>query len=55
MLTIETQVLVEYKDFVTGAFNAFLPLFATIAGIFLAFAIANSARFLIQKMVGRKG
>lgn len=51
MITIETSVLNEYKDFVAGAIDALLPLFGVIVGIFLAFAIANSARFLIQRMV----
>jgi hypothetical protein len=51
MLTIQTDVLVQYQLFVKGAIQAFLPLFATIIGIFLAFAIAHSARFLILKMV----
>lgn len=51
MLTIQASVLSEYKNFVAGAIDALLPLFGVIVGIFLAFAIANSARFLIMRMV----
>jgi hypothetical protein len=51
MITVETNVLVEFKDFVGDAFTAFMPLFATVVGIFIAFAVANSARFLIQRMI----
>ncbi len=50
-MTIESDVLVEYKNFVTESFEAFIPIFSVVIGIFLAFAIANSARFLIQKMI----
>jgi len=50
MLTINGNLLGEYTTFVTGAVSAFLPLMATIIGVFLAFAIANMVRHLILKM-----
>lgn len=50
-MTIEADAIVQFKEYVTGSVVAFLPLFAIITGVFMAFAIANMARFLIVKMV----
>lgn len=49
-MTVNGDLVAEYKDFVTDAMGAFLPLIAIVIGIFLAFAIANQVQFLIKKM-----
>jgi hypothetical protein len=49
-MTVNGDLLLNYKDFVTGAVSAFLPLIATVIGVFLAFAIANLVRHLIIKI-----
>lgn len=53
-MTIEAEAINLYQEFVEVAVSQFLPIFATISGVFLAFAIANMARFLILKMVKGK-
>lgn len=50
-MTINGDILQSHIDYVTGAVQAFLPLIAVIAGIFIAFAILNLLRFTIMKMV----
>lgn len=50
-MTIEAGAIALYKDYVISAVDSFLPLFTTIIGIFIAFAIAHMARFLISKMI----
>lgn len=42
------QLFVEYQS---GAISALVPLIASVAGVFLAFAIAHSVRFFIQRSV----
>jgi len=49
-MTINGDLLAIYTDFVTSAMVAFLPLIATIAGTFIAFAIANQLRLFIMRM-----
>lgn len=49
-MTINGDLVLIYKDYVAGSFQALLPLIGIICGIFLAFAIANQLRFLIMKM-----
>lgn len=50
MLQVNGDLLGTYTEFVTGAIAAFMPLMATVIGMFLAFAIANMLRHLILKM-----
>jgi len=50
-MNIDGDILSTHIDYVTGAVQAFLPLIAVIAGIFIAFAILNQVRFIITKMV----
>jgi hypothetical protein len=50
-MMIESDAIAIYTDYVINSVGSFLPLFATISGIFIAFAIANMARFLILKMI----
>jgi len=50
-MTINGDILQSHIEYVTGAVEAFLPLIAVIAGIFIAFAILNLLRFTIMKMV----
>lgn len=51
MFSIEAAAVEAYRDVVVEAVAAFLPLISVTIGIFLAFAIANSLRFYILKMV----
>ena len=51
MFTIEIGVVELYRDVVTEAVGAFLPLLAVTIGVFIAFAIANMLRFYILRMV----
>jgi len=50
-MTVNGDILGTHIDYVTSAVEAFLPLIAVIAGIFIAFAILNQIRFMIMKMV----
>jgi len=50
-MTIEADAILRFKEYVTASVTAFLPLFGVITGVFVAFAIANMARFLIMKMI----
>jgi hypothetical protein len=49
-MTVNGDLIAEYMDFVTLAMVAFLPLIASVIGVFLAFAIANLVRHLIMRM-----
>jgi hypothetical protein len=49
-MTVNGDLVGTYTTFVTHAMVAFLPLMGAIIGLFLAFAVANSVRFLIMKM-----
>lgn len=50
-MTINGDLLQSHIDYVTGAVQAFLPLIAVIAGVFVAFAIINLLRFTIVRLV----
>lgn len=50
-MTINGDILATHTQYVTDAVQAFLPLIAVIAGIFIAFAIVNMVRFTIKKIV----
>ncbi len=49
MLEISGDVLPHYVAYITGASAGFIPLVATVAGTFLAFAIANMLVFFVKK------
>jgi hypothetical protein len=49
-MTVNGNLVSVYTDYVTSAMSAFLPLIASVIGIFLAFAIANQIRHLIMRM-----
>jgi len=51
MIIVETGFIQNYVDAVAASMSAFLPLLSATIGIFLAFAVANSVRFFIQKTV----
>lgn len=51
MLIVEAQFIETYVQAVGNSVNSLLPLMGATIGIFLAFAIANSVRFFIQKTV----
>jgi hypothetical protein len=51
MINVETSFIENYVDAVAASMGAFLPLLSATIGIFLAFAVANSVRFFIQKTV----
>lgn len=53
MFSVETGFIETYVSAVGVTIDAFLPLIGATIGLFLAFAIANSLRFFIQKMAGR--
>lgn len=50
-MTVNGDLLQAHIDYVTGAVQAFLPLIAVIAGVFVAFAIINMLRFTIVRLV----
>ena len=50
-MTVNGDILATHIDYVTGAVSAFLPLIATVAGVFIAFAIINLLRFTIVKLI----
>jgi len=49
-MNVNGDILSAYSNYVTDSVSAFIPLVATVIGIFLAFAIANMLRHLILKM-----
>jgi hypothetical protein len=49
-MTVNGDLVNVYKEYVTDAMVAFLPLIGSVIGIFLAFAIANQIRHLIMRM-----
>jgi len=51
MFTVDGDLVTLFSGFVGNAMDAFLPLLAAVIGIFLAFAIANRATFLVGRMV----
>jgi hypothetical protein len=50
-MTINGDLLQAHIDYVTGAVQAFLPLIAMIAGLFIAFAVLNLLRHTIVRLV----
>jgi len=50
-MTVNGDLLQAHIDYVTGAVQAFLPLIAVVAGVFVAFAIINMLRFTIVRLV----
>jgi hypothetical protein len=51
MLTVNGDLVPLFATFVGQAMNSFLPLFAAVVGLFIAFAIAERIRFAIGKMI----
>jgi len=49
MINLTPALFNAYISYQTQAISAFLPIISTVVGVFLAFAIANSVRFLILK------
>lgn len=54
MITVESGFIETYVEAVSASINAFLPLIGATIGLFVAFAVANSLRFFIQKMIGNR-
>ena len=54
MLNVESNFIEMYMQSVQQSVSAFLPLIGATVGLFLAFAIANSLRFFIQKMATKR-
>lgn len=53
-MTVNGDLLELYKEFVTDAMVAFLPLLASVIGIFVAFSIMHQLIFLVKRSV-KKG
>jgi len=51
MWEIETTFVTGYFEATSQAFEAFLPLWASTVGVFLAFAIANMVRFFLSRTI----
>jgi len=51
MLTVNGDLVTLFSGFVGQAMNSFLPLLASVIGLFLAFAVADRLRFLIPRML----
>ena len=50
-MTVNGDLVEIYTGFVSDGMTAFLPLMGAVIGLFVAFAIANQVRFIIQKLV----
>lgn len=50
-MTINGDLLGQFITYQSTVITALLPLLTAVIGIFLTFAIANSLRFFIQKVV----
>jgi len=51
MITIDSEIISQYADFVSGSVDAFLPLIGMTAGIFLAFMIFERLVRIILKAI----
>ena len=51
MVTINDTVFTAFTNYQSAMVSALVPLIGATVGIFLAFAIANSVRFFIQKSI----
>lgn len=50
-MIVNGDLLQTHTEYVTGAIEAFMPLIAVVAGMFVAFAILNLLRFTIVRIV----
>ncbi len=50
-MIINGNLVAIYVSYIQGAVGALLPLIATVIGVFITFAIANSLRFFILRLV----
>lgn len=50
-MTIDSELITNFVEYQVGVVTAFIPLFGAISGVFIAFAIAHSLRFFVQKLV----
>ena len=49
MITIQSNLVTDYAEFVAGSFQALLPIVGMTAGLFLAFAIFDRVVVSIRK------
>lgn len=54
MIEVSGDLMSNYMAYVTGATTALLPLWGSVCGVFLAFAVANMTRYFILRTVGKK-
>jgi len=50
-MVVNGNLVTIYTGYVTGALDAFLPLIASIIGVFMAFAIAHQVRHFIMRTI----
>jgi len=48
-MIVQGDLVAQYKEFVTEAMVAFLPLLSAVVGIFLCFAIAHQIVFFVKR------
>ena len=51
MLTVNGDLVALFANFVGVAMNSFIPLLASVIGLFVAFAIADRVRFIVGRMI----
>lgn len=53
MITIQGDLVAQFTTLLSSSVQAFLPLLASVIGVFLAFAIARQLKGFIMRMVSR--